>query len=118
LRPHWLLERAISILAGKAERLVAEKAIVCDTDSHGMITIKITNEDYTLLNYMQSTLYKNEVIAPDGVLSYVGYYKSHPLEEVMFLKLKFRGSPPASILDWLGSRMRSMGERLRNYRIL
>ena len=118
LRPDWLLHSALNILATKCERIFSSdsnKAIVCDTDTHGIISIKIPGEDYTLVNYLQSTLYNKHI---GGALTYVGYYKPHPLEDVMYLKLKFDSAhAPESVIKWLEGETAAMATQLRAIQI-
>lgn len=101
LRPGYLFFKAVKILIEKLAKLNENLAqnqteTVKITKLSGVdnyFQIEIRNEDYTLLNVLQSMMYGicfREKKTSENPLDYVGYYQPHPLDNAMVLKLKFK----------------------------
>ena len=80
----YLLKKAIDILIGHCERYLEKSEIKECVNS--MFEITIPDEDFTLVNLLQSFIYTQEI---GKELDYIGYYQPHPLEKKMVLKLRF-----------------------------
>lgn len=100
LKPFNIFNQSISILCEKVKKfkdnLVNQTSVTTKQmpQVDGMFEILILDEDYTLLNVLQSCVY-NETIRKgksifQGInLEYIGYYQPHPLDPKMILKVKF-----------------------------
>lgn len=102
LRPAYLFFKACKILTEKVEKFANN---LKDTSSNSSVTVNvlsgvpnfyqvaIKNENYTLLNVLQNSIYNvcmRQTPANENMLEYIGYYQPHPLDEQMVLKLKFK----------------------------
>jgi DNA-directed RNA polymerase subunit L len=55
--------------------------------------LEIRQENFTLLNVLQSQIYNicmREMSPNQNILEYIGYYQPHPLDDAMVLKIKFK----------------------------
>lgn len=53
--------------------------------------IGIRNEDHTLLNPLQSVILEKEIRKNEASpLEYIGYYQPHPLDQLLYIKLRFK----------------------------
>jgi DNA-directed RNA polymerase subunit L len=99
LSPTYLFEKALDILTKKIDAFSANVGRYKMTVNGEMVTIDITDEDYTLLNTLQCCIYNNCFRKDNnngGIhLTYIGYYQSHPLDQTMVLKMKFRNETVA-----------------------
>lgn len=100
MRPNYLFFKGLIILISKLENFITNL-----TNNHDSINIMqmgnvdnfyqigIKNEDHTLVNVLQCLIYKQHFQRSDAitnkVLEYIGYFQPHPLDSVMYLKLKF-----------------------------
>jgi DNA-directed RNA polymerase alpha subunit/DNA-directed RNA polymerase subunit L len=100
LAPHEIFHRAIEVLAGKVKEFgehLKDDARVKVHQSQGMHHIVVLGEDHTLGNLIQSLFYnmfvrkEKELVGDEFQVSYVGYYKPHPLEESVVIKVKAEG---------------------------
>lgn len=105
MRPAYMFFKALTILIDKVIALKdnindESKVVVSQMGTvPNFYQLCIKGENHTLLNVMQSLIYHNEVrlkSPKDRVLEYVGYYQPHPLDEQMYLKLKFKSLIEAS----------------------
>jgi len=80
----YLLKKAVDILMGHCERYL-EKSEIKET-VNSMFEMTIPDEDFTLVNLLQSFIYNQEI---GKALDYIGYYQPHPLEKKMVLKMRF-----------------------------
>jgi len=100
MRPNYLFYKGLIILILKLENFITNL-----TNNHDSINITqmgnidnfyqigIKNEDHTLINVLQCLIYKRHFQRSDSVtnkvLEYIGFNQPHPLDSVMYLKLKF-----------------------------
>jgi DNA-directed RNA polymerase subunit L len=102
LRPAYLFFKACKILLDKVSKFADN---LKDSTSNSTVTINVLsgvpnfyqvvvkNENYTLLNVLQSNIYNicmRQTPAQENALDYIGYYQPHPLDDQMVLKLKFK----------------------------
>jgi DNA-directed RNA polymerase subunit L len=98
LRPQYLFFKAMTVLASKLETFI--ELILNDSDKvqfqkvgaiDNLYQVGIKHEDHTLLNTLQCIIYNNEIRQKKGTsdLVYIGYFQPHPLDNLMYLKLKF-----------------------------
>lgn len=91
LTPKQIFVKAISILEDKFTQFTKMipdiKAQQIGSDDFYLLEIK--NENHTLLNVLQALTYNKYCRAPEPIISFIGYYQSHPLDNTMFLKIKF-----------------------------
>lgn len=109
LRPAYLFFKACKILLDKVSMFADN---LKDSTSNSPVTINvlsgvpnfyqvvIKNENYTLLNVLQSNIYNmcmRQTPAQENALDYIGYYQPHPLDDQMVLKLKFKHEQDTNI---------------------
>lgn len=109
LRPAYLFFKACKILLDKVSKFADN---LKDTSSNSHVTINVLsgvpnfyqivvkNENYTLLNVLQSNIYNmcmRQTPAQENALDYIGYYQPHPLDDQMVLKLKFKHEQDTNI---------------------
>lgn len=90
LSPKYLFSKAMDILSNKLNDLLLKpdkyKVNTLDVEN-GMFLVTIEREDYTLGNIIQALFYK--LFCRDGNgIEYIGYYKPHPLQDQIILKIK------------------------------
>jgi len=106
LRPTYLFFKGLMILNSKLEKFI-EKL----TNNHDSININqlgnvdnffqvgLNDEDHTLLNILQCLIYKQHFqrsnVVTNNILEYIGYYQPHPLDKLMYIKLKFNNDTKA-----------------------
>jgi len=115
LTPDYMMMKAIEILIHKLENMssVSKVKIV-----NNMVEVFIKDEDYTLVNMVQSYIYNTEIRdQPQNTqprLQYIGYYKPHPLDNSMMLKLSFVNNDiPKNILEYIQIRNNVLIEKLK-----
>jgi DNA-directed RNA polymerase II subunit RPB3 len=90
LEPTEIFEQGIEHLILKlqnfAENVENDNGIFI-TQQANMHYIKIDNEGHTLGNLIQSMFYNYYIRTEDPVLTYIGYYQPHPLENHIIIKL-------------------------------
>jgi DNA-directed RNA polymerase alpha subunit/DNA-directed RNA polymerase subunit L len=100
MRPNYLFFKGLIILISKLENFITNL-----TNNHDSINITqmgnvdnfyqigIKNEDHTLINVLQTLIYKQHFqrsdVVTNKILEYIGFYQPHPLDNLMYLKLKF-----------------------------
>lgn len=100
LRPNYLFFKGLFVLITKMEKFsenIKNNDESIDITQMGNIDnfyqISIKNEDHTLVNALQSMIYKqNFQKSGDSLnknLEYIGYYQPHPLDKIMNIKIKF-----------------------------
>lgn len=92
MKPNYLFYKAIQILINKIELLIKSKLSITNVRNiPNFYEIQIKNEDFTLLNVLQALIYNyNFRDNPNNnILEYIGYNQTHPLDNLMILKLKF-----------------------------
>lgn len=91
LTPKQIFFKAIDILQEKFTEFMSTipdiKAQQIGSDDFYQLEIK--NQNHTLLNVLQAISYNNYCRIQDPHISFIGYYQSHPLDNTMFLKIKF-----------------------------
>jgi len=115
LTPDYLIKEALKILAYKCAT-ISDRSIVIEKGAKDMIELKVLHEDYTLINLVQALVYNKEVRG-NGNLEFIGYYKPHPLEDSMVLKLKFKAQPD-NIVDWLNEQCRYIMTKINEVNIV
>jgi DNA-directed RNA polymerase alpha subunit len=94
LTPEYLFKKALQVLHDKMHKFI-ENINSFDIQQVGniknMYQIGIKDEDHTLLNTLQSAIYNSQIReSKDTPLIYIGYYQPHPLDHLLYLKLKFK----------------------------
>lgn len=91
LTPKQIFFKALDILQEKFTEFISTipdiKAQQIGSDDFYQFEIK--NQNHTLLNVLQAVTYNTYCRTNDPAISFIGYYQSHPLDNTMFLKLKF-----------------------------
>jgi DNA-directed RNA polymerase alpha subunit len=109
LSPLYLFEKALNVLSDKMDKFI-ENINSFDIQQVGniqnMYQIGIKDEDHTLLNTLQSAIYNSQIreLKENSPLIYIGYYQPHPLDHLLYLKLKFKEDMDTDI-DFLKSYM-------------
>jgi|TARA_B110000238_G_C16098975_1_gene427382 DNA-directed RNA polymerase subunit L len=92
--PKYLFYKALEIIHTKIENLftkIVENKIQFKLieNNNNMYQLFIDNEKHTLGNLIQSLIF-NKYIRNDNkkIISYIGYYCQHPLDDNMFIKIK------------------------------
>jgi DNA-directed RNA polymerase subunit L len=91
--PKSLFRRALQILVAKVESFSQNLVIDKSTSVDNFFTLTIINESHTLLNVLQCLIYNkwfHDTAPSSNVLEFIGYHQSHPLDNKMILKLKFK----------------------------
>lgn len=95
LEPRYLFTKALDIMEQKIatfqQRVTAQYYKVTHHDQ--LVVMEIPQQDYTLVNTLQCCMYNNclrDNLNSDPFLTYIGYYQSHPLDQVMLLKMRFQ----------------------------
>ena len=109
LHPEELFTQALDTLIAKLNTFAEECAspttsITVNKVNATLHDVVIENEDFTLLNVLQSILY-NTLIRDqktNKVLEYIGYHQPHPLDNKMVLKMKF-ADESVGALEFLGN---------------
>lgn len=102
LSPLYIFEKAIDVFKNKYVNLnkqLKENKITIKRihTKEYLYDVIIVDEDYTLLNTMQSLIYNNEIrTKKNGLLEYIGYYQPHPLDSKMILKIKLKDDTDVS----------------------
>lgn len=101
LSPAYIFGMGVDLLLQK----VKDFAAACDDASRitwdntqGMMYVRIKGEDHTLGNLLQAMLYN--IYIREGAsqdMKYVGYFKPHPLEDGIVIKVKCDGDAKALI---------------------
>ncbi len=91
LTPKQILKKALRILQDKVSDFNKSfpELKIQQLGSSNFYQIEIKKQNHTLLNVIQSLIYNKNFRNPNNILDYVGYYQSHPLDEIMYLKIKF-----------------------------
>ena len=96
MSPSFLLSKAKQILMDKVKKIINNiHNLSFKFVTAQMLEIEIPQEDFTLLNVIQSSMYNmyiREVEGTNQIIDFVGYYQPHPLEHRMILKLHFTQS--------------------------
>lgn len=95
LSPLELVTIAIDVLVNKLQDIIlelekqqaAKASRVSIEQSQGMSFITIHGEDHTLGNLLQAMMY-NAFVRDKHEIDYIGYYKPHPLEDHIVVKIK------------------------------
>lgn len=91
LSPEYLMTKAFDLLMAKLEMFKAGEFDIHPIDDQ-MIELWVMNEDFTLVNTLQSLIYNIKVRNDRSLLSFIGYTQPHPLDKKMIMKLKFEKS--------------------------
>lgn len=88
MQPQEIFVQSVEILKNKLQNvLYSSKIDVIDEESN-MYVIQIKNEDHTIGNLLQSSIY-NEYVRMNKLVDFVGYFLSHPLENNIIIKIRF-----------------------------
>ena len=93
LSPKYLVSKAFEIVIQKLESLDTNSVIELHPTMQNTCDIKITYEDDTLGNILQSLLFNKYIREHTTILnnkytvSYVGYYAPHPLDKLIVLRI-------------------------------
>lgn len=92
-----IFKMAMNVLIEKLKTFISnlqENNKILVSQSQGMTYITVDNEDHTLGNVVQSMLYNIYIRETDDTeLKYIGYYKPHPLEDNVIIKVKTDKDP-------------------------
>jgi DNA-directed RNA polymerase subunit L len=92
LSPSYIVDKGMQVLIDKLKNLkdnVYNDERVQIEQMNGMSYITVSGEDHTLGNLIQSMFYNMFVRKGEGKsVSYVGYYKPHPLEDHVIIKMR------------------------------
>ena len=123
LRPKYLVYKALVVLSQKVSKFSEnltknDGSVVVDTIGENFYQISIKNESYTLLNVLQCYIY-NQTIRddPSHELDFIGYYEPHPLDPLMFLKIKYKSNSKTDIpylIHDLETQCQNLVEHLEN----
>ena len=93
MSPRSLFQQALAILIQKVQAFADTLSIEKSTSVDNFYTLTVVNETHTLLNVLQCLIYNkwfHETKPKDNILEFIGYHQSHPLDNKMVLKLKFK----------------------------
>lgn len=99
LAPTYIVKQGLNVLIDKLTTFLSnleESNGVRIEQTQGMTYFTIEKEDHTLGNFIQAMLYNIFLRydnSPVKELSYIGYYKPHPLEDNIILKVKTDKDP-------------------------
>lgn len=117
LTPLYILETAVDILIQKVFSYINKITIKTIHEHQHMHEIIFTEEDYTLLNLLQSLIYNFEIRENKGeqILDFIGYYQPHPLDQKILLKVKFnKNLKKEAIIDFFNNNNQKIIDYLRN----
>ena len=106
-----IFAKALDILTDKVKGFKDNIEKLPMTELPNCIQFEIKNENFTLLNVLQCMIYNRCFRSNNNPLSYIGYYQSHPLDNTMFLKIRFE-SPDADPKDFLSQECTQIIEHL------
>ena len=100
LSPEYIFRKGIAVLSKKLGKFIdaidtEDGTVVFDSQHQNMHYITVKGEDHTLGNLIQAMFYnmyvrKGKQTDEEGV-SYIGYYKPHPLEDCILIKVAITG---------------------------
>lgn len=96
MKPKYIFQKAFDVVIDKVDLLIENlqnqsTPINVIHENQNFYEVLIENEDFTLLNMLQSLIYNLEIRENKHTeLEYIGYYQPHPLDNKMILKLKFK----------------------------
>jgi DNA-directed RNA polymerase I and III subunit RPAC1 len=94
----YIFKTAIEVLIEKLKNFISnieELNTITVSQSQGMTYFTINGEDHTLGNIIQAMLYNIYIRdTDDNELSYIGYFKPHPLEDNIVIKVKAEKEAP------------------------
>jgi DNA-directed RNA polymerase subunit L len=93
-----ILDTATDILVEKLTHVTKKMTVEAIDEITNMFAVVIAGEDHTLGNVMQATIY-NHYIRRNKKVEYCGYFKPHPLENHIILKIKFEDGSRMNISD-------------------
>ena len=116
LLPDQIISKCFEILIDKIDKLViaikkndSNKVVI--EENSVMNIVRIKNEGHTLVDVLQSIIYNNTIKeGKDKRLAYIGYYKPHPLEPTMVMKMKL-AEDSVNLKDYLVEKL----EEVTNY---
>ena len=125
LTPQYIFGQSIDILKNKLlqfiEKLDKDIQIQPIPNVENFFELYIKDESYTLLNVLQSLIYNfNLRQTESSILEFIGYYSSHPLDNVMILKIKFvkflkEKDTIQFLKNFLEENVKKIIEQLENY---
>ena len=90
LTPTYLFEKSMHVLSEKLDKFAANIDVQGVGNIKNMYQLAVKDEDHTLLNVLQSAIYNAKIRERKNELIYIGYYQPHPLDNLLYLKLKFQ----------------------------
>lgn len=90
-RPSYLFFKGLKVLIEKLNifsgNLDKYKISMLGND---LFQVEVTEENHTLLNVLQALIYNKQFRGTSGPqISYIGIMQPHPLDQIMYLKMKF-----------------------------
>jgi len=89
LTPKEIFAMALEILEKK---IIAFKDTIDDLNIYlvgNIQQIEIQNQNHTLLNLLHALIYNKCFRNPENPINYIGYHETHPLKNMIYLKIKF-----------------------------
>lgn len=111
MSPREIFVAAVDILVDKVTKFRDGIEQVPVTELPSCVQFEIKNENFTLLNVLQSMTYNRCFRSQNNPISYIGYYQSHPLDKTMFLKVRFT-NPDADPKDFLAEQCTAIVDNL------
>lgn len=93
LTPTYLFGKALAILKTQVETFASNLDKLEIQNLNKMNVINIIGSSHTLLNVLQALIYNanfRDKSPADNLLEFIGYHQSHPLDNKMVLKIKFK----------------------------
>lgn len=90
MSPSYIFQKAINVLCQKLENLSSTSKLevqVIDQDVN-IYAVKIEDEDHTIGNLLQVSIY-NDYVRKNDIVDFVGYFQPHPLESSIICKIRF-----------------------------
>lgn len=106
MTPAFIFKKALLVLIEKITSLAKhlterDSKHITVEQSNGLTFITVNKEDHTLGNIIQAMVYNQHIRNARAVgneLTYIGYYKPHPLEDNVVFKLKTNSEDPVLFL--------------------
>jgi DNA-directed RNA polymerase subunit L len=104
MTPKQIFNEAIIILENKIMTFkdnIDELLITNLGDMSNFYQIEIKNQNHTLLNILHALIYNKCFRNPENPILYIGFHETHPLANVMFLKIKFVSEENTDVKEFL-----------------
>jgi DNA-directed RNA polymerase II subunit RPB3 len=111
----YIVRKGLMVLVEKLKTFIhnlEEKNDIDVQQSQEMSFMTVYKEDHTLGNLVQAMLYNLYIRGAEDkdYLSYIGYYKPHPLEDHIIFKFRTKSGDPIKVMQQGCSKIRKMIE--------